>query len=183
MQLFGVVPVSLWTAVILLVGLALVAVLWRPMVARTEWRPLPMAVAGICVTAVLALTLGAEGTATSAPMGGLVEEVLDEGVAHAMLEAAQDLETILNLVLLVPLGAALVLGLRRIIVPLVIVLMLPAFTELVQLAIPGRVGSLSDFLLNALGGIIGVGLGAILARRLRRNSAAVAAESRASPLR
>ena len=40
--------------------------------------------------------------------------------------------------------------------------------ELIQLMIPGRHSRLSDFVVDALGGVVGVGLGAVITRRFTR---------------
>lgn len=166
--MFHVVPVSTSTVVVLLVGVAAVVVLWRPLVARTGWRSLPILLAGASLAAIVAITLvGADrvGTTSCASLSGL-------GLAYVLSEAGHDLESFLNAALLVPLGLTLVLGMRRTLPPLMVVLVLPGLIEAAQLVVPGRVCSAADYVLNVSGGLVGVATGAVALRWSRRSAGA-----------
>lgn len=168
MRLFDVVPVSWSTVLILSVALAVIAVGWRPVVRRTGWSARPTLVSAVGLAVVLALTLGG-GTEPDHIHGGAAACSAEESVAETLLEPTHNLESALNLALLVPVGAASALAVRRPFPPLLLVLVLPAAVEAVQLTVPGRICSPADYLLNALGGVVGVGTGvAALARQRGR---------------
>ncbi len=163
-----VVPVSTSTVVVLLVGVAVVVVLWRPLVVRTGWRPLPVLLAGACLAATAALTLVAADRASipgCASLGGL-------DLGYVLSEAGHDLESFLNAALFVPLGLTLVLGMRRTLPPLMVVLVLPGLIEAAQLVVPGRVCSAADYVLNVAGGLVGVAAGAVAVRSWQRSDGA-----------
>lgn len=157
-HLLGVVPVSWSTAVVLLVGLGAVEVGWRPVIDRTRWRPLPTLLAGVLLALTIALTIGWGADLRSPGPGCASWE--EPGIAGVLLEAGHDLESFLNAALLVPLGLTLVVGARRVLPALLVVLVLPGLIEGVQLMLPGRFCSPADYLLNVAGGLIGVGAGA-----------------------
>lgn len=158
-DLLGIVPVSWYSLAVMGLGLALTAIGLRPIVARTGWRRWPIAGAGVALTSTVALTLGSWGSTDVVRAPGCTFPG-DTDVLALLLEAGHDLESALNAVLLVPLGLLLVLGIRKVLPPLLVVLVLPGVIEMTQLAIPGRVCSLADYLLNVAGGVVGVGLGA-----------------------
>lgn len=162
--LLGVVPFSWSTVAVLVVGSAAVAVLTRPLAARTGWRPLPVLFAGGCLVAVLALTLGGAGHGQSSGCARWNEA----GPIGVLSEAGHDLESFLNAALFFPLGLALVLVVRRALPPSLVVLVLPGVIEAAQLLVPGRICSAADYLLNVSGGLVGVAAGAVAVRRARR---------------
>jgi VanZ family protein len=69
--------------------------------------------------------------------------------------------------MLMPLGFGLMLATRRVVWPSLLVVLLPVAIELTQVLIPGRECSVSDWLANSLGGLIGVGVGWLTQRWLR----------------
>lgn len=174
MMFFGVVPVSWWTVPVLVVGLAATAVGGRRLAERTGWRVVPTLVALAALTAVLALTLtpSTRGHAHTFGSGSCLAAFQTDEL-HAVTEIAEggQLESQLNALLLVPLGIAAMLAVRRFRIPLLTVTLLPVLIELIQGVLPGRICSLSDLLLNAGGGALGVALAALAIRRGSRVSA------------
>ncbi|MBW0108844.1 VanZ family protein [Pseudonocardia sp. KRD-182] len=162
--LFGVVPFTWSTVAVLLVGLVAVAILWKPLVVRTGWQPMPIMFAGVCLAATAALTLGGAG---HVPNTGCVVWN-NAGVIGVLTEASHDLESFFNAALLLPLGLTLVLAMRRTLPPLLVVLVLPGLIEAAQLVVPGRVCSTADYLLNVSGGLVGVAAGAVTVRWSQR---------------
>lgn len=77
-------------------------------------------------------------------------------------------ETLLNAVMLVPLGVALALAARRLLPAVAVLLVVPGAVEVVQTRIPGRTCSGVDYLTNLGGGLAGVALGAVLLVVTRR---------------
>lgn len=145
----GVVPVTWWTALILLSGLVVTApVVLRPFAAATAWRPAPTAAAGLWLTVIAALTLGPGGGSAAERVGCPLP---DESFADVPVEVGHDLESALNAVLLGPVGVALVLASRRVLVPVLLVVVLPGLIEVAQLFVPGRFCSPADYILNVAG--------------------------------
>jgi hypothetical protein len=168
LSMMHVVPVSTSTVVVLLVGVAAVMALWRPLIARTGWRPLPILFAGFCLAATAALTL--VGADRASITGCASVSGLDLG--YVLAEAGHDLESFLNAALFLPLGLTLVLGIRRTLPPLMVVLVLPGLIEAAQLVVAGRVCSAADYVLNVAGGLVGVAAGAVAIRSWRRSDGA-----------
>jgi VanZ family protein len=81
-------------------------------------------------------------------------------------------ESWLNIAMLMPLGFGLMLATRRVVWPSLLVVLLPVAIELTQVLIPGRECSVSDWLANSLGGLVGVGVGWLTQRWLRARKAA-----------
>lgn len=158
---FGIVPLTWSAALILGVCLAITAVGWARVAEATGWRPVPTAVAGVCLAVVAALTLGPGSEST---LGRVPCVWPSESLAGVLAEVGHDLESALNAVLLMPLGVVLVLAVRRPLVPVLVVAMLPGVVEASQSLIPGRFCSPADYLLNVVGGLAGVGLGVIMTR-------------------
>ncbi|MBN9098035.1 MULTISPECIES: VanZ family protein [unclassified Pseudonocardia] len=166
---FGVVPLTWWAALILVCGLVLTAAVVRPFTAVTGWRPIPTAATGVWLAVTAALTLGPGNLSPDERAGCAVP---DDSTADVLIELGHSLEGALNAVLLLPLGVTLVLASRRALVPGAVVVVLPGLVELAQLFVPGRFCSLTDFVLNAAGGLVGVGfgVGAVLLRQSRRDT-------------
>jgi hypothetical protein len=159
MELFGDVPIRPPAVVILVVGLLISLLLWRPLVRRFSWRPLPTLAALVVLSATLALTLG-PGFAEGVSIRQCVPSTRGELVSE-LRAIGQSSEGLLNLLLLVPLGVAATLATRRPLLACVVVIALPGLIELMQSQIPGRVCSGTDYLENVLGGLAGVAMGAV----------------------
>lgn len=158
-DVFGVVPVTGAALLVLGCGLVVTAIAWGPVVARTGWRPVPVALAGVWLAVTAALTLGPSGNPDTVQAGGC--PLPTQSVVGVLLEVGHDRQSALNTALLLPLGLTLVMGIRRVLPPTLVVVVLPGVIEATQLAIPGRVCSPADYLLNVAGGLVGVGLGAL----------------------
>lgn len=164
---FGVVPLTWWSVLIVLSGLGLTATLLRPFVAATGWRLAPTAVAGLWLSVIGALTLG-PGAGFDAERAGCV--LPDESVADVLVEIGHDLESALNALLLAPLAVALVLASRRVLTPVMVVVVLPGLIEVAQLFVPGRFCSPADYVLNVSGGLVGVVVATVLRRTVPDDS-------------
>jgi VanZ family protein len=75
---------------------------------------------------------------------------------------------VLNLLLLLPLTASLVLAAGRILPAVALAVLVPPMVELAQTQLPGRSCVVSDLLTNVTGAILGVAIGWAVERRLQR---------------
>ena len=170
-RLLAVTPLSRWTLGCAVVGGLAAVVVRGPLVRRTGWRPGWTLVSLLTLAAVLAVTL-APSHDVPRPLG--VRSCLrgtTGQLGNGSLFALGGAEAGLNLVLLVPLGVVLVMATRGLLVPVAVVVVLPALVELTQTQVPGRTCSGSDYVANVAGGLVGVALGAALvglARAVRR---------------
>ncbi|GAB2931783.1 hypothetical protein GCM10027047_30180 [Rhodococcus aerolatus] len=148
----------------LLVGGAVALVgllLWRPLTRRLGWASTQTLFALLLLAAVAALTLGPGGSTTTIGVRRCVRRA-PRGLDATLSSPSVPLETALNVVMLLPLGVAVVLAARRLGPGLLVVLVVPAVVEVVQTRVPGRVCSGVDYATNASGGIVGVLLGGVL---------------------
>lgn len=153
------VPISRWTLLFVVLGVGLCLLSWRRVVARTGWRPLPTLGALLALAGALALTLSPKGWAGNHRSLAQCVPADWAEVGHAASHVGASLESLLNVGLLTPLGIALVLASRRIVWPAAVMVLLPTVVELSQTGIRGRECSATDWIANALGGLIGVALG------------------------
>jgi glycopeptide antibiotics resistance protein len=165
-------PVNHWTPLLGLLGVAVCVLAWRPLAALAGWRPLPTLLAMVSLVAALTLTLVPKG------WGGnhrSLAQCLPADWAEFGDSAAHvgtGVESWLNIAMLVPLGYGLMLATRRVVWPSLLVVLLPVAIELTQVLIPGRECSVSDWIANSLGGLIGVAVGWLTQRLLRARKAA-----------
>lgn len=169
MELLGLVPFRRSAIVVLAVGLVISLLIWRPLARRFGWRGWATLAALVALSAVLALTI--------APGFGVDAVTVRECVPSTRGELLGDLrevgrsrESLLNVLLLLPLGAFAMLATRRILLSAVLVVVLPGVIELAQTQIPGRLCSGSDYIANALGGLVGVAIGAVAAWLISRSA-------------
>lgn len=165
-----VTPLSVQTVLYAVIGLAVTALVWWPLVRLTGWSPVPTLLALVALTAVLALTLAPGNvdyvTGVRACIAGAPHHL-----RARLLAISTSPEALLNMVLLVPLGLFAVLAVRRAWPVAVFVVVLPAVIELAQTRVPGRVCSGIDYLTNVTGGLLGVLLGWLVLVLWRRRSA------------
>lgn len=133
----------------------------RPLAHRLGWAPTPTLVSLLLLAAVAALTLGPGGSTATIGVRSCVRRA-PRGLDATVSSPTVPLETALNVVMLLPLGVAVVLAARRLGPGLLVVLVVPALVEVTQTRVPGRVCSGVDYATNASGGIVGVLLGGVL---------------------
>lgn len=165
---FDVTPLSPLTGLYALLGVVLSLLVWRPLAHATGWAPVPTLFALLALTLVLALTLAPAPADLASDSSGCYFG--SHHLRSRLLQIRTDPESLLNLVLFVPLGLLAVLAVRRVWPPTLLVLVLPAVIELAQLRIPGRECSGIDYLTNVAGGLVGVLLGWLLLRVARRRA-------------
>lgn len=144
-----------------LVGVTLAVLAWRPLARWTGWAPGWTLVSLVVLVGVLALTLS---PSPDFPRPRGVRSCLREASAEMTgnpLAVLGSAEALLNLVLLVPLGLAVVLATRRLGLATALVIVLPAAVEITQTQVSGRLCSGSDYATNVTGGLAGVVLGAV----------------------
>lgn len=163
---FDVTPLSPLTGLYALLGVIVSLVVWRPLVRMTGWASVPTLLALLALAAVLALTLAPAPADLATDSSGCY--LGGRHLRSRLLQIRTDPESLLNLVLFVPLGLFAVMAVRRFWGPTLLVLVLPAVIELTQLRIPGRECSGIDYLTNAAGGLTGVLLGAVVLWLIRR---------------
>lgn len=169
-QLRWLVPISRWTPLVALVGVTVALFCWRPLAARARWHPLPTLGALLATAAVVALTLSPRGWYGN--HRSLAECVPTEWwqLANSAAGVGGSAESVLNIILFVPLGYCLVMASRRVIWPAALMVLMPIAIELLQVVVPGRQCSPRDWLANALGGLIGITAAALTRHFLRRRA-------------
>jgi MFS family permease len=178
-HLHRVVPISRWTPVLGLAALLLCLLLWRRLAGRFGWRPVPTLLALLSLAGALAMTLAPRGWwGNHKSLAQCLPSDWSQ-VAGAVAKVGGNLESLLNVAMLVPFGVTLVLASRRVVWPALLVALLPAGIEMVQTVIPGRQCSPTDYFANALGGLLGVAAGALVDRWWRGRERP--AESAAQP--
>lgn len=159
-----IVPVSQWTVLSGVVLLAAVLLSWRRLAAFRGWRPGPTLLALLGLAGALALTLSPrDWLANHRTLHQCLPHDL-AAVGDAAARVGGNLESLLNICMLVPLGFGLVLAGRRVAWPALFVVLLPAAIELTQVLVPGRQCSPEDWMANSLGGLLGVVAGAMVNR-------------------
>jgi hypothetical protein len=156
-----VVPINHWIPVVGLLGFVASLLLWRRVAGWLRWRPLPTLLTLLAATAVVSLTLTPRGWwGNHRSLARCVPSDWAD-LADSMGRVGTSLESWLNIAMLVPLGVGLVLASRRVVWPAVLLVLLPVAIELTQVVVPGRQCSAADWAANALGGLIGVTIGAL----------------------
>lgn len=166
------IPVNRWSPVLGLLGLVICVLAWRPVASLTGWRSTPTLLSLLSLVAALTLTLTPKGWKGN---HRTLAQCLPSDWAQFGASASHvgvNVESWLNIAMLMPLGFALVLATRRMVWPGLLVVLLPLGIELTQVAIPGRECSVSDWIANALGGLAGVIVGGLTQRWLRARKAA-----------
>lgn len=172
------IPIGRWTPLLALLGLAVSLYAWRPVSWRWGWRPLPTLLALLSLLAALTLTLIPKGWYGNHRSLAQCLPADAAGWAAAAGTVGHGMESCLNIAMLVPLGFFLVLASRRVVWPAALMVALPAAIELTQVVIPGRECSPADWYANALGGLLGVAVAAVVGRRLAVREAAEPGDAR-----
>ena len=181
LRLRWLVPISRWTLLSGVVLLVLVLLTWRRAAARLRWRRVPTLFALLSLAGALALTLSPRDWLANHRS---LHQCLPHSWAslgHSAMHVGNSLESLLNIVMLMPLGYFLVLACRRALWPAALVVALPAAIELTQVIVPGRECSPQDWMANALGGLIAVLAGALVNRRARRRRASATRSTTREP--
>lgn len=129
--------------------------------------------AGTITAWLLWMTLRPNST-VAANLAPLTEPAADRGISpHVLISLAG------NVVVFIPLGAALVLALddkstgRRLLLAMIVGAALSLAIELAQMTVPSRVTAVDDWLLNtigtAIGAVVGFGVQNIVQARLARS--------------
>ncbi|WP_037076561.1 VanZ family protein [Pseudonocardia spinosispora] len=163
-----VVPISKWTPIFLLVGLVVALLIWRPLARSLGWRSFPTLIALLSLAGASAMTLSPRGWyGNYKTLEQCLPSTLGD-VADSASKVGGSMESLLNVGMLFPLGCALVVASRRAVWPALLVVLLPAAIEISQATVvPGRQCSTTDFLANALGGLIGIVAGVVIDRMWR----------------
>lgn len=159
-----VVPISKWTPIFLLVGLVVALLIWRPLARGLRWRSFPTLIALLSLAGASAMTLSPRGWyGNHKSLERCLPGTLGE-IANSASKVGGNMESLLNVGMLVPLGIALVVAIRRVGWPTLLVVVLPAVIEISQTIVPGRQCSTADYLANALGGVVGIAVGVVIDR-------------------
>ncbi|CAN5277186.1 hypothetical protein BH11ACT2_BH11ACT2_17130 [soil metagenome] len=140
-------------------------------ISRYRTLKVVLAICLLFVAVILLITLSSKAfdITWSAQVNTIVLDI--RGAFHAPWFTRGMLEKGSNILLFVPLGAALVVGLgaRRWLLATGIAAGLSAAIELAQLVfLHGRTASVTDFVLNSLGAVVGVGIGRLALTMWRR---------------
>lgn len=167
------IPLSWWTAVALAGGVALSAMLWRPLSRRCGWRPPWTLAALICLTGVLALTLTPGDERRHIGLRECIPQEPSDAWFLIFHTGGGVFADMLNVLLMWPVTVSVVMATRRVLPALLVSPLLPLFIELTQTLIPGRVCAVSDLVTNTIGGLVGAASGWALQRELRRRHSPV----------
>jgi VanZ family protein len=180
LHLRWIIPVSRWTVLSGFVLLVVSLLAWRRLASALGWRRKPTLLTLLALTMALSLTLSPRNWLANHKSlhQCLPSNWTDFG--DSMLHVGGSVESMLNIALLMPLGYGLVVASRRAVWPAVLMVTMPAAIELLQVIVPGRQCSPADWAANSLGGLIGVLIGVLMNRRLRRSREA--REARHEPL-
>lgn len=157
------VPLSLWTVLVLAVGTAASLLTAPALAARYGWGPGGTVGMLLAITVMLALTVTPGGEEQRPGLGACIPQGPDE-VGAMLAHFGGGMESLLNVVLLVPVGAFAVAASRRPLPGAPVVIGLPVFVEAWQTIMPGRMCDPSDVLANILGGLAGMVAGAAYTR-------------------
>jgi VanZ family protein len=168
LHLRWIIPISRWTVLSGSVLFVVSLLSWRRVASTLGWRRKPTLLTLLALTMALSLTLSPRNWLANHKS---LHQCLPSGWADfgdSLLHVGGSLESLLNIILLAPLGYGLVVASRRAVWPAVLMVTMPAAIELLQVIVPGRQCSPSDWAANSLGGLIGVAAGVLVNRRLRR---------------
>lgn len=152
-------PVSSWTLVTLVVGVAISLLVWRPLARWRRWQPSATLAALLSFTAVAALTLTPIGDQPSIGLDACIPADWNDFVFNVLHTGGGISGDGLNFLLLLPLTLSLVLASGRTAPAIALALFLPPAIELAQTQLPGRWCGVTDALTNGTGALLGVALG------------------------
>lgn len=162
------IPVSVWTLVALAAGTVVSVLVWRPATRRTGWRPGATLVTLLLFTVALSLTVTPDGDQPKLGLAACIPYDWNDLLFTVLHTGGGLVGNVLNLLLLLPLTASLVLATGRTRSAVVLALLMPPMVELVQTQLPGRSCVVSDLLTNMTGALLGVAVGWAAERRLRQ---------------
>jgi VanZ like family len=160
------VPVSGWTPVVLVGGVAISLLAWRRLARWRRWGPGATLAALLWFTVVVALTLTPYGDQPSIGLDACIPADWNDFVFNVLHTGGGISGDLLNLLLLMPLTISLVLASHRVL-PAVVAVLLPLAIELAQTQLPGRWCGVTDALTNGVGALFGIAVG-LAAQRLPR---------------
>ncbi len=162
MELLGThVPISWPTLLILACGLLLAGPVGRWLGALPGWRRGAATVTWLALSAIVAFTIPPERGGPADP-GHCLPDSATQVWSDPLHTSGGVGGGLLNVLLFLPLGAALVVASGRAWIAVIVVLGLPAVIEVAQRSIPGRLCSFSDYMTNSAGGLAGVIVGALV---------------------
>jgi hypothetical protein len=159
MELLGThVPISWSTLLVLLCGVLLSHSVSDWLANSLGWHRRASVAAWVALSTVLALTVTPDGV-DATDQGHCSPDYLAEVLSEPLRASGGIGGGLLNLLLFLPLGTALVMASGRASIAVTMVLALPATIEVAQRSIQGRLCSISDYLTNTAGGLLGVIIG------------------------
>lgn len=170
MKILGAhVPVSVWTLVVVVTGVAVSLLVWRPLARSRRWRPDATLAALLFLTGALALTLAPAGGSPAMGLDACIPYDWNDFLFNVLHTGGGIAGGVLNLLLLLPLTSSLVLASRRMLPAVAVAVLLPPAVELVQTQLPGRSCGITDMLTNGAGALLGIAVGWAAQRWLQRS--------------
>jgi hypothetical protein len=122
------------------------------------------------LTAALAFTLTPDGNEPPIGLSPCIPNGLDDLIFNIFHTGGGPAADALNVLLLIPLTTSLVIASRRPAIAVAVSILLPVGIELTQTVVPGRYCAISDIVTNSTGGLLGVLVGFLATRLLRRRN-------------
>lgn len=148
-------------------GAAISLLVWRRLARWLGWRPEATLGVALSLTVALTLTVTPVPGGTTMALGACIPYDWNDFLYNVLYTGGGVFAVLLNLTLMFPLGACLVLATRRLLPAVAVGLLLPLVVEYAQTELPGRSCTVSDWLTNTAGALLGAAVGWVLHRRLQ----------------
>jgi hypothetical protein len=157
--LFGAVPVSGLSVMLLVVGLLVALLVWLPLTRRLGWQPASTLALLVAIAVMLTITLHPGTGADQAASLTSCVQLTKQQVLHDLVAIIGSHQELVSAAAMIPVGFFAAIAARRGAPAAGLVLILPGLIELAQLKVTGRDCNAASFLLTALGGLLGVAIG------------------------
>ena len=160
--LFGIIPISGLSIVLLAIGLVVGLLIWLPLVRWLGWQPASTLALLVAIAVMLTVTLH-PGVVQDSSLTSCVQ-LSKQQILHDLLVVAGDHQELAAAAAMIPVGFFAATAARRGAPAAALVLILPGLIELAQLKIGGQDCNAASFLLTGLSGLIGVVIGVAVNR-------------------
>jgi hypothetical protein len=157
--LFGAVPVSGLSVILLVAGLLAGLLGWLPLARWLGWQPASTLALLIAIAGMLTITLHPGAGPDQAASLTSCAQLTKQQVLHDLVVIIGNHQELVGVAAMIPVGFFAATAARRGAPAAALVLILPGVIELAQLKVTGRDCNAASFLLTGLGGLLGVAIG------------------------